>query len=138
MSGLTQIINGGAIVSGVNAGKTNKGISDFNNIPMRRVKKHKKDYNHFIKGSNSPEAYDIPRKIHKRCSDAHDHDIVARLQELVDTDPSKSMRAMARELEVLAPWFIRRTTDTKPMTSEKVSLCRRRQNYDGWRRQTSS
>ena len=87
MSGLTQIINAGAIVSEVNAGKTNKGISDFNNIPMRRVKKHKKDYNHFIKEGNSPEAYDIPRKIHKRCSDLHNHDVVARVQELVDTDP---------------------------------------------------
>ena len=31
--------------------------------------------------------------------DTHNHDIVARVQELVDTDPSKSMRAMARELE---------------------------------------
>ena len=32
----------------------------------------------------------------------HDHEIVARVQELVDTDPSKSMRTMAGELEVSA------------------------------------
>ena len=66
---------------------------------MSRVKKHKKDYTDFINTGNSSEDYDITRKSHKGCSDAHDDNIVARVQELVDTDPSKSMRAMARELE---------------------------------------
>ena len=41
-------------------------------------------------------------KPHKRRSNAHNHKIVARVQELVNTDPSKLMRAMARELEVSA------------------------------------
>ena len=100
MSGLTQIINRRAIVSGVSVRKMNKEISDFNNIPMSTVKKHKKDYNNFVNPGNSPEAYDITRKIHQGCSNSHNHDIVARVQELVDTDPSKSMRAMAHELEV--------------------------------------
>ena len=102
MSGFTQLINPGAIVSGVHAGKTNKEISDFNNIPMSVVKKHMKDYNDFINVGNSPEAYDITRMIHKCRRDSYYHDIVARVQELVNTDPSKSMRAMACELEVSA------------------------------------
>ena len=100
MSGLTQLINHRTIVSRVHAGKMNKDISDFNNIPMSTVKKHKKDYNYLINMGNSPEAYDITRKIHKPCSDTQDHDIVAGVQEFVDTDPSKSKRAMAPELEV--------------------------------------
>ena len=69
---------------------------------MSTVKKQKKEYNDFINMGNSPEAYDVTRKIHKRCSNAQDHDIVAGVQKLVDMDPSKSMRAMAPELEVSA------------------------------------
>ena len=43
MSGVTHIINPGAIVSDVRAGRSNKEISEFNNIPMRTENKHKKD-----------------------------------------------------------------------------------------------
>ena len=56
----------------------------------------------FIDVGISPEDYDITRKPHKRRSNPHNQEIVARVQELVDTDPSKSLRAMARELEVSA------------------------------------
>ena len=84
---------------------TNKEFSNFNNIPMSMVKQHKRDSNDFINRGYSPEAYDNTRKIHKHCSDTHDHDIVAGVKELVDTDPSKSMRAMAHELEVSATLF---------------------------------
>ena len=74
-------------------GKRDQGLQ---HIPLSTVKKHKKDYN----GGNSPEAYDITRKIHKRHRDTHDHEIGARVHELVNMDPSKSMRAMSCELEV--------------------------------------
>ena len=40
----------GAIVSGVRTEMTNKEFSDFNNIPMSIVKKHKRDYNDFSTG----------------------------------------------------------------------------------------
>ena len=102
MTGVTHLINRRAIVSGVRAGRSNKEISEFNNIPMSTMKKHKKDYMNFIDTGNSYEDYDITRKSHKRCSDGHDHNIVTMVQELVNTDPSKSMRTMARELEVSA------------------------------------
>ena len=69
---------------------------------MSTVKKHKKDYTDLIDAGNSPEDYDITRKSHKCRSDARYHNIVARVQELVDTDPLNSMRAMAHELEVSA------------------------------------
>ena len=80
MSGLTKIINPRAIVSGVHAGKTNKEISDFKKIPVSMVKKQKKDYIYFIHAGNSPDTYDIPRKIHKGRSNVQDHDIVERVQ----------------------------------------------------------
>ena len=87
------------------AGKSNREISEFNNIPMSTVKKHKKDYTDFIDVSNSPEDYDITRKSHKCTSNTHSYSIVARVKELVNTDPWKSMRAMAHELEVSATLF---------------------------------
>ena len=62
---------------------------------MSTVNKHKKHYKKNFNSGNSPEAYDIT-------SDHHDHDIVARVQELVNMDPSKSMRAMVCKLEVSA------------------------------------
>ena len=65
------------LVSRVFAGKMNREISDFNNIPMSTVKKHKKDYNNFINMGNSPETYDLTRKIHKCYSAPQDHDIIA-------------------------------------------------------------
>ena len=102
MSVVKHLINCGVIVSGVCAGRSNKEISEFNNIPMSTVKKHKKEYMDFIDAGNSPEDYDITRKSHKCHSNAHDHEIVSRVQELVNTNPSKSMRAMACELEVSA------------------------------------
>ena len=114
-------------ISKVRARRSNKEISKFNNIPMSTVKKHKKDYTDFIDTGNSPEDYDITSKSHKRCSNAQGYDIVARVQELVDTDPSKSMRAMTHELEVSTTLVCKivnwRTSDINHMASEKVSLC---------------
>ena len=101
MSGVTHLINR-AIVSGDCTQRSDKEISKFNNIPMSMVKKHNKDYMDFINAGNSPEVYDITRKSPKCHSNTLDHEIVVRVQELVDTDPSKSIRARARKLEVSA------------------------------------
>ena len=114
MSDVTHLVNRGEIVSGVQAGRNNKEISEFNNIPMSMMKKHKKDYMDFIDAGNSPEDYDIMRKPHKRHSNAHNHKIVARVQELVDTDSSK------------------RTWDTNLIKGQL-----RQQNCNSWRRQKS-
>ena len=72
---------------------------------MSMVKKRKMDYTDFINVGNSPEAYDITRKIHKLCSNTQDHDKVVEVQEFVDMFPLKSIRAMAPELEVSATLF---------------------------------
>jgi hypothetical protein len=47
-----------------------------------------------------PEDFSSNRKIHKKRSDTLGVDIIARLQELVDQDPSRSMRSLARELDI--------------------------------------
>jgi hypothetical protein len=45
------------------------------------------------------EDFSSARKIHKKKSDSRGVNIVTRLQEL-DQDPSKSMRSLARELDI--------------------------------------
>ncbi len=45
------------------------------------------------------EDFSSDRKIHMKKSDSRGVDIVARLQEL-DQDPSRSMRSLARELDI--------------------------------------
>ncbi len=40
------------------------------------------------------------RRMHKRRSDACEASIVARLQDLVNQDPSRSMRSLARDLDI--------------------------------------
>ena len=103
MSGVIHKIVHGVIVSEVCEGRTNKEISEFNKIPMSMVKK---DFTNFIDLGKCLEDYDITRKNYKRYSNTHDHDIVARVQKLVNTDPLKSMRAMAPELELSATLVI--------------------------------
>ena len=84
MSSVTHIINPGAKVSVVCARRSNKEISEFNNITMSTVKK---DYLDFVKAGNSPKDYDILRKPHKCPSDAHNHKIVARYRSLSTRTP---------------------------------------------------
>ena len=100
-----------------------RSASKFNNIPMSMVKKQKKVYMDFIDAGNSPEDYDITRKSHKRHSNTHDHEIVARVQELVNTDPSKSMRAIACELEVSATLVCKIVTEDLRYKSYSLRKC---------------
>jgi len=58
----------------------------------------KRRYDAFIAGGGLPEDFKTNRKDHKRRSDTLDNAIVADLQQLVDQDPGRSMRSMAREL----------------------------------------
>ena len=81
----------------------------------------KKDYTDFIDAGNSPEDKDITRKSHKRRNNAHDHDIVTRVQELFDRDPSNSMRAMACELEVSAT-LVRKIVTIQILWPQKKSV----------------
>ena len=90
---------------------------------------------------NSPEAYDISRKIHKHQSNVQDHDIVAGVKELVNMDPQSPYSPWHVNWRSLQPWFVkqlRRFSNNNPIASEKVSLCQRQQKQDCWRRQKAS
>lgn len=100
MSALIEEAQRGAIVSGVRAGKTNREISEFNNIAISTVKDVAKAYRIFIEEGGKDEDYDIKRKTPRRRSDAHGPEIVAQVQELINQDPGRSMRKIAADLSV--------------------------------------
>jgi hypothetical protein len=62
---------------------------------MKRVKRQ---YDAFIAGGGLLDGFEMTRKDHNRWSDTLDDAIIANIQELVDQDPGRSMRSMAREL----------------------------------------
>lgn len=82
------------IISGLCAGHTAKEISKFNNIPLRTVYNVKKAYD-----SNPDNATPI-RKRHDVRNDRTSSENVNRIQEFVNEDPGRSMRSIARELEM--------------------------------------
>jgi hypothetical protein len=85
------------IASGLHAGRTVSEIVKFHNLSKSTVKRVKRRYNAFIAGGGLLEDFEMTRKDHKRQSDTLDDAIVADIQELVDQDPGRSMRLMARE-----------------------------------------
>ncbi len=58
----------------------------------------KRCYNDFIAAGGLPEEFIFNRKTHKMRSDSLGDDIVARLQELITQEPSRSMRSLMRDL----------------------------------------
>jgi hypothetical protein len=90
----------GAIVTGIRAGRTNREIADFNNISVNTVKSFSREYHRFIEEGGQDEDFDLKRKQHRRRSDAHGVEMVAKVQEAINEDPGRSMRKLAEELEV--------------------------------------
>jgi hypothetical protein len=88
------------ILSGLRAGRTVSEIVSFNNVSKSTVKRLKRCYDKFIAGGGLPEDFSSERKGHRRRSDALDDNTVATLQQLVDRDPGRSMRSLARELGI--------------------------------------
>ncbi len=88
------------IVTGLRAGRSVPEIVKFNNLKKSTVRDVKRCYDAFIAAGGLPEDFSSDRKIHKKRSDSLGIDIVARLQELVDQDPSRSMRSLARKLNI--------------------------------------
>jgi transcription initiation factor TFIIIB Brf1 subunit/transcription initiation factor TFIIB len=86
------------IVTGLRAGRSVPEIVKFNNLKKSTVRDVKRRYDAFIAARRLQLQSD--RKIHKKRSDSLGVDIVARLQELVDQDPSRSIRSLARELDI--------------------------------------
>jgi hypothetical protein len=73
-------------------------IVNFHCLSKSTVKHVKRQYNAFIAGGGLPEDFETTRKDHKRRSNTLDVSITADIQELVNQDPGRSMRSMAREL----------------------------------------
>jgi transposase len=89
-----------AVILGLRTGRTAKEISEFDNIPLRTVYNVKARYDTEIEAGKSPEEISSARKPHRRRSDAKDNDFVEKVQEIIDEDPGRSMRSIARELQV--------------------------------------
>jgi hypothetical protein len=88
------------IISGLLAGRSVKEIVKFHNLKRTTVWDIKRHYDTFIASRGLSEDFSAERKTHSRRSDAKDIIIVACLQELVDQDPGRSMRRLARELGI--------------------------------------
>jgi transposase-like protein len=87
-----------AIVSG----RTVSEIVHFHNLKKSTVQNIKKRYSAHIAAGGLPDEFGSDRKKHKRRSDALGNDFVESLQVLLDQDPGRSMRSLARELGVSA------------------------------------
>jgi len=83
----------GSIIYGLHAGRTSKQISEFNNIPQRMVYNMKKVYD--AENNVTPA-----RKKHNKHKDCTNPEIVHRIQEIINEDPGKSMRYIAREMNM--------------------------------------
>ncbi len=88
------------IVTGLCAGRSVPEIVKFHKLKKSTLRDVKRCYDAFIAAEGLPEDFSSDRKIHKKRSNSPGGDIVARLQELVDQGPSRSMRSLARELNI--------------------------------------
>ena len=106
MNGMVALVQRGATVSEIRAGRTNSEIKDFNNIPILTVKKISKLYNDFLASGGKDEDFDIERKAHKRHNDTQRDNMVELVPDMVDVDYGLSMRAMEREVGC-SDWLVR-------------------------------
>ncbi len=97
------MLEGLTIITGLDAGRTVAQIVQFNNLKISTVCNVKQHYNNFM----LPGELSSDRKMHRSRSDACEARIVARLQDLVNQDPSRSMRSLAKELDI-SQFFVRK------------------------------
>ena len=90
------------ILSSFHAGLTAKQIVDHFIIKKATVYALKKKLDAFVAEGNKPEDFSAKRKQHKKRSDAMDRAFIMDVERLIQEDPSRSMRAIARELNVSA------------------------------------
>lgn len=82
------------IIAGLCAGRTAKQISEFNNIPLRTVYNVKKMYD------ANPDIATPTRKKHNVRKDRTSPETVGKIQEIINQDPGRSMRSIAKEMEM--------------------------------------
>lgn len=89
---------------GFRAGKTNQEIAEFNNIPYGTIRNYRMVWNKFLEAGGKEEEFDVTKgKLsgkRKRRSDAHDEVLIDNVQHLINEDPGRSMRGIARELTI--------------------------------------
>jgi transposase len=129
MNGQQQECARGAIVTGIRTRRTNREIINFNKMSVNTVKNFVREYQNFIEEGGEDHEFDIKRKQHRHCSNAHSMEIVEQVQEAINEDPGGSMRKLAEELEV-SEWLIRkmlRSTSSTGLTNlGEASLCMQR------------
>ena len=90
-----------AIVVGLRAGRTAAEIAEFNKLPESLCYRVKKKLDESVAAGEDPDDISVDRKTHKRRRDAiRTPEFIEQLQNMIDEDPSKSIRALARELNV--------------------------------------
>lgn len=106
----TQETRRSACFEAFRAGRTAKETSDFFNYPLRTVYDLKKRFDEEVVAGAKPEEVSPAHRAPKRLADAslcrekdvRSPDFVARVQEMIKDDPSKSIRSLAREMNVSA------------------------------------
>lgn len=94
---MTEEIKRGAVLAGLHAGRSPKAIAEFNKLSLSFVYKMKSR----LEASEHPEDINTKRsKPAPRSDNVRTPEFVARVQQKVDQDPSKSIRSLARELGV--------------------------------------
>ena len=90
-----------AIVVGLRAGRTAGEIAEFNKLPRSLCYRIKKEFDGRVVGGENHDEVSVQRKTHKRRRDSiRTPEFVEELQNAIDEDPGKSMRCLARELNV--------------------------------------
>ena len=94
---LTHEMERHAVIVSLAANHTDSVIAEFLNVARSFVHKVRKE----LEASNGDFSSVSERKKHSRRSDAvRSSDFVEEIQNVIDADPSKSMRAIAEEIHV--------------------------------------
>ncbi len=92
--------NRAIISSRLRAGRSVREIIEFHNIKRRTVFSVKKKFDEFIASGGLPDDFDVPRKAHRRRSDAKGFVLADKIRNIVETDPCRSMRSIATEFGI--------------------------------------
>jgi hypothetical protein len=92
--------NRAIIISGLRAGRSAWEIIDFHNIKRSPVFSLKKKFDEVIASEGLPDDFDVPRKAHRRRSDAKGLMLADEICNIVEVDPGSSMRSIATEFGV--------------------------------------
>jgi hypothetical protein len=88
------------VVSGFCARRTAKEIIQFHDIKKSTVNDIKKKWDTHIAAGGSSDDFEMRRKIHKRRSNSKGAVLAEDLWDIIDRDPGRSMRSIAKEISV--------------------------------------